>query len=461
MYKIKNESEHHYEIETPEGGSFHIAKAGLTKQMHEKIKAMCEGGMAHYDEGTDDAEPEDAEIAPAEQQGAPADLSAPAPAPQSSLEGPAPAPVQPTDQNTAQQLQGALNQEKQGAFEQGQAQQALGKAESKVLGQGITNLNTEHQQFQADEAARLAQQDKLAQDIASNPITPPGVFDNKNVVQQIGTVLGLALGGFGAASTGVNQAVNVINQQIAQDVDAQKANQANRFNLYQKNLESSGDERQATILSQSQLLSLTQQKLNQEAAKNTSPQAQANYTMMSAQIAKQQAALSQQLFLFKLQNKIATGGKFDAQLAPFAKDPKAVVSFGDGSAIQASSPQAAAKVQEVLGQTEPALQTLKQLKQLSVNPIRPLSPEYQQAKALGAVLIGQLRSATGITRLSPETMKILESSFNDPTKLEEVLLHDERTKTLEQSLINQRDAKIAPYLPSYKGRSAVGFQRAQ
>ncbi len=456
MYSIKDESDHHYEIATKDGGSFHIAKKGLTPAMHEKIKKMCEGGMAHYAEGTDDAEPEDANV-----EAPPTSLQEEAPTPAAPLTGEMPQNVQPTDTNTAQQLSNALTEEKQGAFQQGQAQQQLGQAESKILGGEVTNAQTELQRHAGEEAVRLGQQKELANQIANSQVDPKAYFDNLSTAGQVSTIAGLILGGLGAGPSGVNQAVNVLNQKIAQDVDAQKANIGNKFNLYQKNLEASQDERQATLLTQSQQLSIAQAKLAQAAVKNQTPQAQANYTLASAAIDKQQAALSQQLFLFRLQNKIATGGKFDAQLAPFAKDPKSVVSFGDGTAIQASSPQAAAKVQEVLGQTEPALNTLKQLKQLAVNPIRPASPQYQQAKSLTSTLIGQLRSATGITRLNEDTMKLLESSFNDPTKLEDVILHDERTKTLEQSLMQQRDAKIAPYLPSYKGRQSLGFKSAQ
>jgi hypothetical protein len=165
--------------------------------------------------------------------------------------------------------------------------------------------------------------------------------------------------------------------------------------------------------------------------------------------------------LYNLQNKIATGGRFDANLAPFAKNPASVVSFGDGTAIQASSPQAAGKVQEVLGQHQPPIDTLNRLEQLAVNPLTPLSPQYQQAKALTATLLTQLKGVSGLGRLSPEGIKILEQTFNNPTELREVLLHDERTKALKRSLIEQRDAKIAPYLPSYRARPSLGFKSAQ
>lgn len=452
MYKIKDESEHHYEIETPEGHSFHVAKEGLSKHMHENIRKLYDGGkMAHYEEGTLDAEPTDIEAPAPEVPSAPV-----APVPQ---ETPAVAPAVTTPEAAAQ-LENAIRNEREALNTQEQVASRAAEEESGLLKHAVKDAQSELVEHQAREIERNQQQDELAKQIVESKIDPKAYFHNLSTPGKISTIIGLVLGGIGAGGSGggVNQGVEVLNQQIKNDVDAQKANLENKNSLYMKNLERTRDEREATILTQSQQLSIAKMQLAQAAARNQGPQAMVANQFAQAALDRQQALLSQQLMVTRLQNKIATGGAFPAELAPLATNPASVVSLGNGTAIQASSPQAAAKVSEVLGQHQPPIDTLNKLEELSVNPIRPNSPEYQRAQSLVGTLLTQLKSATGLGRLSPEAMKILEKTYNDPTHIRDLFLKDEKTKALKQSLIEQRDAKIAPYLPSYRPRTSLGFK---
>jgi hypothetical protein len=459
MYKIKNESEHHYEIQPPEGPSFHVAKVGLTPKMHENLKKMCSGGMAHYDEGTTDAEPEDEEVPPSSEEQAPS-LEAAPPSQGPSLQQPAPNLNEPVSPDVAAQYNKAFQEEKLGGYQKGKAEQQLAEDTGETLDEQADNAQDLMEKHLAEEAARMQTQDDLAKKIANSKVDPSAYFHDRNLGGKIATIFGLVLGGVGAGQVGaggVNQAVGTLNNLIQQDVLKQRENRENLNSLWNKNLAQTQDERQADILTQSQQLSIANQRLASIASTNGSPQAQAAYTTLSAGIQQQQANLSQQLGLLQLRNHIDTGGPVDARLIPFARDPKSMIGLGNGTAVHTTNP---AKAAEIIGQHAPAIQSLTDLSKLDPSILNFRDPQHQKAVALMSTAINQLKTASGGGRENKEYIQRLENMINNPVDPKEAaeFLHGERTLQTIKSLKQQRDAKLAPYIPSMRTRESFQEQ---
>lgn len=126
----------------------------------------------------------------------------------------------------------------------------------------------------------LSTQDQaFQQDLMNGHITPQtyqSMFASQNTLGKMGTLFGLLVGGIGSGgSTQNNAMLQMMNQNIHNDLDAQKTNVANKQNLY--NLVSEQESRAALERLQDYQGQLTQAQILSEPNKRTLLNAQAGY----------------------------------------------------------------------------------------------------------------------------------------------------------------------------------------
>lgn len=463
MYKLKNESEHHYEIETPEGQSFHVAKEGLSAKMHANIKKYAEGGEV-TDVGdiaptgeTEVTSPISDVVAPT---GKIKEYTAPI------IPGAPKIGNTPTSPEVAQKFEEAYKQEESAARGAAEAKAGLGEAQQKIEHQKATSLQNEAVTFDGANQQRLTTQANLARDLATAKIDPNRYFNNQNTGGKIGTVISLILGGLGGGPGGINSGLKVLNDQIDKDVENQKTDISNKQKAFENNITAGSDERAANIQRRSQILSYAQAKADEQLAKNQTPQAQAAYTLFTAGIKQQQAQLSQQLFLNHLQNTIVNGGEFDATMGQFAPKPDQVAYTGNGKGVYTNSPAGHAKVTEAFSTFNPPIEALENLSSGNVNPLNKTSPEYQAAVSKVATLPLLLKKAFGVGRLNKEFQDIVDRAAANPTELvDKIINHEPRTMALLNTLKSMKQEAIAPHVSGYKttsgAKSKVGFSASK
>jgi hypothetical protein len=108
----------------------------------------------------------------------------------------------------------------------------------------------------------LNQSEDYKQDLANGHITPAdygSVFAHKSTLGKIATVFGLMVGGGGAAIAGQpNMLLDMMQQEIKSDMDAQEKTQANAQNLYHLNLQHQLQQSQIGLLTQQGKLTAAQ-----------------------------------------------------------------------------------------------------------------------------------------------------------------------------------------------------------
>jgi hypothetical protein len=215
---------------------------------------MAQGGMAHYADGTASVQPSDAQSVPPAINLSQMNQQAPNAVPQeiASVVNPPVNPDQDPNPNgtaldpnsydpytkavmlgndsTLEATQNDINAEHGIAgvtADQGAAQAASAKA---AVGRTISNAAKV--QKNADETR--TEVNNLVADSINNYIKPNHYVENMSVPAKVTTALGMiisGLGGNGGVNGGTNAASKYLDDQIARNIDAQKANQSQRLSL--------------------------------------------------------------------------------------------------------------------------------------------------------------------------------------------------------------------------------------
>jgi hypothetical protein len=138
---------------------------------------------------------------------------------------------------------------------------------------------------------------RLQADVATNKIDPSRIYNNMTTGNRVMAGISLLLGGIsqGLSKAKSNPAMDVINNAIDRDIDAQKAELGKKQNLLAINLQKYGRLDAAFQATKMQMMAVTQAQINQQAAKMGSKQALAAAEVASGQMDIQQAMLKNQL----------------------------------------------------------------------------------------------------------------------------------------------------------------------
>ena len=334
-YKLKAMDQHHYEIhDERDGKSFKIAKKDLDEKAHKSISAI-----PHYFDGT----PEGGVGSAQDSQMSPMPMPAPVPTPTPAITPQAPepagldqyvAPTQaaPTTQNFSDASQTSTGGkdlklgigkkpeitpdiEKQFGENIKAGEKAVGALGAEEVKKGTEtakeykDLNTALSDAKTNSDLKLndigKQNDNLFNNLLNAKVDPDQYIKNMSTTNKIMSAIAIGLGGIGGGLAGKpNAALQILNDEIAKNVESQKANINKTQTLYSENLRRYGDERLATQATMANLNTIAQAKIAQIAAQHGGPIAQQNAQLMLANLKNDNLVKMQGLHQEMLMNGI-------------------------------------------------------------------------------------------------------------------------------------------------------------
>lgn len=286
------------------------------------------------------------------------------------------------------------------------------------------NIDEEQKVMQSQQEKMVQYQtnyDQLSQDVASAKIDPNKYWNEKTTGGKISAVIGMILGGVGAGlSGGPNVALQVMNKNIENDIEAQKANLGNKNSLLSRNLQAQGNMMAATNATRIQMAAIAQGKLQKIAMESNNPIIAARAQQASAQIAQQtmplRAQLAQHETEFQLRGEVmrklqhqGQGGAAQVDLHDLAragiidkataeKESASISKRQQAEAYAIDQIQKLDEEQRVFGKNFPY-----------VNPANPES--YKRRDQFSAGIIQAIQAASPSKRLNPETLKLQIEPF--------------------------------------------------
>lgn len=191
-----------------------------------------------------------------------------------------------------------------GTAQEQSGQQTAAGLDKQASELGALNLAQEQQRQVRNKALdfQAEQYKKATEEAAQDRIDPQHGWTSKSAASKVMGLIGVILGGFSAAQGKGNPALEILQKQISDDIDAQKANIAQRGkraegmrNLYEMNLAHFRDEGAADLATQGQLLQRFKLQGEAQAARNGSALGKANMKMTLAQIDQKQAEIHKSL----------------------------------------------------------------------------------------------------------------------------------------------------------------------
>jgi hypothetical protein len=319
--------------------------------------------------------------------------------------------------------QGGVGLQGKGIDAEAQAVGQLGAARSDVLGKEVERqqqLMSEFQRIQEQANAYTAEKTKefesdYKQLLETSKINPNRLWEEASTPSKITAGIAIVLGGIGGAITGKggNAALEVIQNAIQRDVDAQRSSFQNRAaalqgkqTIYAMNAKKYADQREALLATMAQSYRLAATQVDQMAAKFADPEAKAKAMQLKGALMQNSAQIGMQLqqMIFQRQmmlgfiNGGATGSSpYQGSMIP----PKDMEEFGKryvpGMGL-ANSEDSAKKVIEYRSNVLPFKELVK--KAIDFNEkygglkASQLSPELRtEAKALATELQNAYRVA--------------------------------------------------------------------
>ena len=263
---------------------------------------------------------------------------------------------------------------------------------------------------------------RLQADVASNKIDPSRIYNNMTTGNRVLANISLLLGGLSQGLSGAksNPAMDVINNAIDRDIDAQKAELGKKQNLLSLNLQKYGRLDQAFQATKMQMIAVTQAQINQQAAKMGSKQALAAAQVASGEMDIKQAMLKNQLAsaFAKDQMMNKPEGLTAKDLMKLDDETQAkMVQMPNGNYMQAFNPQAAEAVRKAQAKFIPikdlANQFYVEMEKGAVVP-QGLTPDVwksmrqQRASALEQSMTIELKNLFELGALTKDDMRLIE-----------------------------------------------------
>ena len=254
-------------------------------------------------------------------------------------------------------------------------------------------------------------------ELSATKISPDNYWAEKSTGQKIGIGIAMILGAYGAANTGQNSAVEVINKAIDRDLDTQKANYtakkgvaAELDSAYAKFYGVYKEEKAATAAAKAALIDQASLKIQGNAARYKGALGQLQ-SLKEAELAKvaQAKAWGEDPKYAGMDEKTRSSYFPESSVAGL---PRGKASFGSAAAHD--------KFRETLGKMAGTITSLDQLKDMvSLNTGEKFTPEQKKrAEATVQPLVGALREPfTGPGILSIPEREMLEGLIANPTNV--------------------------------------------
>jgi hypothetical protein len=438
------------------GASEGDVSLGQAVQNAKKALGFAHGGnVQHYANGTADAEAPDTESDQADgaqdqeeqeqpQQAQQPNVSAAQEQAANNIDqGPGPAVNKPKVNQDPFGMMAGLEQQQHGIEQVGAGQEAEQQA---LASQAKQNLPQE-QAYQgtlakaadayAGEMKRIqGEHSKFLQDHNNGYIDTHRYINGMSTGDKIRTGIGLILGGMGAGLThGPNLAFNYLQNQINQDIDAQKTDVNSHFHY---NLQQTKNAQEAYNMTKFQANEVLASHLRVVADQTADPLAKARIMQIGGMTEQNMSQLAHQMAMMKMQQAAFSGqGGAGNPMVMESLQPemrKRAVQLPDGSMRLAYSDKGAEEMRQQIQTMQPIFSQLDRLEKLGPSALVSGSPANQEAKAIQSQLIPLVNENAGLKRLSSEDIGNIKQMFKDPTKFSGQIAGGTRTKMFKQFL---------------------------
>lgn len=205
-----------------------------------------------------------------------------------------------------------LKERKSGIFGEAAALAQSAQAQQAALDKAADMQMNAQQLYQKHYSELETERAHLQEDLKNQHIDPEHYFHSMDVPQKISTAIGLILGGFGAAQSGRNMAVEYVQKQIENDIGAQKANLGKTESLLNANMKQFGNLKDATDMTRVMQMDMVSNQLKKAALTATDMQAKAKALQAAGEIDMQAAPIIGQMAMRK---SLLTGMK-NGQVQP-------------------------------------------------------------------------------------------------------------------------------------------------
>ena len=363
----------------------------------------------------------------------------------------------PAQHGPFEQMQGALGEEQAATSELAEDTGAQGKQTAKALQKASADIATVKKSYDQSVQRRDQVGDQINQGIASQQIDFNRLWNDASTGGKIAASIGMILGGGAQALTGHNPAVDTLNNMISRDVDQQKAQLGKQETLFSNNLKLAGNEREAYLDTQHQLLSAAQMKLDQVVASHAGPQAKQNAIIANTKIEqqKQQIDLQKQMYhLSQVVNTQPLQQGMQAYLSP--EQQKRVVKLPGGDIALAYNEDARKSAEEANKTYAPLMQNIGELDKVpSAEALIPGTPANREAKSRVAAISLGLDELYKTRRLSENEYNRAKEQISDPTSFKNLLSGGAASKVLKETISKRYNSEMSNSVPAFKSPDEI------
>lgn len=198
-------------------------------------------------------------------------------------------PSNPYGTGDASQIFGqGLNEQRQGILDESNALSQEAQAENKALQEGIAKQQEQVKTFEQRNAELNQERQGFIQDIQNQHIDGNRYLNNMGGGQKVRTAIGLILGGMGGGLTHqANPALQFLQKQIENDIDAQKAELGKKQNLLGANIQQYRNIRDAMDMTRVMQSDIISNQLKAAAAQSKDPLVKARAMQAVGQLDQQ------------------------------------------------------------------------------------------------------------------------------------------------------------------------------
>lgn len=306
-----------------------------------------------------------------------------------------------------------LGEQRAGIGAEAQALGQQGQMSAKAMDEGITQQRDQMQQYQQHYQTLDQERNAFQQDLQNEHIDAKHYLNSMGTGQKIATGIGLILGGMGGGGNG-NLALDFLNKQISNDIEAQKSNLGKKENLLSANMRQFGNLRDATSMTQVMQMDIVKNQLAKAAAVSQDPLAKARAQMAIGQLDQQAAPILSQMAA----RKILLGGQAGSnhnQGTPGGVDPSYIIKAVAPEKEQEGLDKQLQTAENMSKQRDNLMDAFEDLNQNNTIMNRVTSPLQtpKQTAAVREPLLAQLvKDSEG--RITPTDVEMLRGLFPAP-----------------------------------------------
>lgn len=360
------------------------------------------------------------------------------------------------------ELQGIYGEEQKAIKGQEAAQVMQSKGAEKAYDQYSQNIaNTVNDMNQKKEDVMKEYQSNL-NDYASGKIDPNRIWHNSSTGQKVAASIGIILGGIGAGlSRGPNQALEVLNDQVNKDIEAQKLEMGKKQNLLSLNMQKYKNLQDAELKTKIDYATALQAQLAKVAAQSGSQQALASGHAMQAVLQEKIMNWSSQIGQANALKKLAGGdsnGVNMEALPPEARERTVTLPNG-GVGLARTKEQATEtnKALNVLNELDSAVGRAEKFSSDNGRTVGMHIPvvgdigtsSYKEGMSIKHDIETSMNKLQGLNRLTDTEMKKFEQMVSDPGAWNKETV-SKLTSFLKDKIKEKQDSEMSQYVEGHK-----------